>query len=247
MPLLHAFGTVPSTRKAKTVAAAEDAVKTAWWKCDEGSGGTLADSAGSNNLTLANGSWTADTGRGTKPTWNKTTTTARKTSPSGCDAYTEQGISVAAWIYPKTAGESNTAYIAANYMEEGEVANSGWIMYLNIPTQTLCQLNGFVAMSTQYAFIASGPEVVLNEWNHVGITFDATGDMIIDMYLNGEDLLKDSTQAGSGTILNDSTNTVSVGNAVEAASNTFDGYLDEVRIYQQKLTATQVAEIYAEG
>lgn len=240
---LYSGPEIPDEKK-RVVIVEEEGIETAWWKCDEGSGTTLADSAGTNNLTLANGSWTADTGRGTKPTWNKSTTTARNTSPSGCDAYTGNAITVTAWIYPKTVGEGNSGFIASNYMSSGTVPTSGWLAYLNIPTLTKCQFNTIIFMSGDYAFTASGPEVLLNTWNHIAFTYKPTGDYLIDIYRNGEDMFKDSIQAGEGTILNDTTNGVSIGCEVETSDYVFDGYIDDVRIYQQKLTAEQIAEIY---
>ena len=247
MPLLHAFGTAPGTRKAKTAAAAEDAVKTAWWKCDEGSGTTLADSAGSNDLTLANGSWTADTGRGTKPTWNGTTTQALCSTTSGTDCYTKKAITITAWIYPKTNGEGEQGHVVCNFMANGAVPNAGYFFMIQGTFPATSQIYAYVDADSVVAWSETGGYINYNEWCHIAMAYSDTDDRKIKCYYNGEETSYFVQRAAEGNLLDESTNSVALGNRVETTNKTFDGYIDDVRIYQQKLTAAQILEIYNEG
>jgi len=86
-----------------------------WWKCDEGTGSTLADSAGNNNaITLYNGSWvTGDSDFGTCiQLTNHNGYGLTNLAGNGFNGATVLTVSI--WIKIITANDSNPTIIWAN-------------------------------------------------------------------------------------------------------------------------------------
>jgi hypothetical protein len=82
----------------------------------------------------------------------------------------------------------------------------------------------------------------LNIWHHVVLTYDKTsGDM--KFYLDG--ILKDTQNLGAGTAISYGSGQLTIGGA--NADYTGNGSIDEIKIYNQALTADQVKVQYNRG
>lgn len=79
-----------------------------------------------------------------------------------------------------------------------------------------------------------------NVWTHVAATWNGT---TITWYIDGA---QDSTDAYSGT-LNNSSGDLVVGRHNTDGSDYFDGYMDDVRIYNIALDAGDISSIFGEG
>ena len=88
------------------------------------------------------------------------------------------------------------------------------------------------------ALLAGG--LLRGTWNHVVGTFDGT---TVALYLNG--VLR-STAALSGNLF-DSTVNLRLGSEQITGPNFFNGYLDDVRIYNRALTAAEVRQLYEQS
>ncbi|MBI4583725.1 MAG: Ig-like domain-containing protein [Planctomycetes bacterium] len=80
---------------------------------------------------------------------------------------------------------------------------------------------------------SSAARVPRNEWTHVAATFDGSQ---VKFYLNGE--LKD-TQAAAGPIV-PSDSPLRLGASPQGSQNTFTGRLDEVKLFNQALSAVEI-------
>lgn len=70
--------------------------------------------------------------------------------------------------------------------------------------------------------------IVLDEWQHVAVTFD--GDTLVKMFVNGREQVLTQTKPPSGTIIDNSEDSLYIGNTPDQRY-TFNGTIDEVRIW----------------
>jgi len=196
------------------------------WKFDENSGTTAADSSGHNNTgTLSSGAaWT--TGQ-----------IGAATNLDGVDDYVQVGAksslvltnvgTLSAWIYPTGAG-SAAGGIIVNKEGEYELARfaDGTIQW------------AFANTAPGWNWINTGYVAPLNQWTHVAVTYESG---LVKTYINGT---LTHTYAGSGTIgdVDSSQNDFRVGGRQVTTQN-FQGRLDEVRVYNLVLSASEVAAL----
>jgi RHS repeat-associated protein len=196
-----------------------------YWKFDENSGTTATDSSGNSNTgTLSSGAaWT--TGQ-----------SGTATNLDGVDDYVQVGAqsslvmtnacTLSAWIYPTGAG-SLGAYggIIVNKEGEYELARfaDGTIQW------------AFANTNPGWNWINTGYVAPLNQWTHVAVTYDSG---TVKTYINGT---LTHTYSGSGTIgdVEPSLNDFRIGGR-QVASHHFQGRIDEVRVYNRALSASEV-------
>jgi RHS repeat-associated protein len=191
-----------------------------YWKFDEGSGLTAADSSG-NNLT---GTLTGG------PTW----TTGRVNgalSFNGAGSYVQVGappslvmstaMTISAWINPTGDG------IIVNKEDEYEVAVlSGHLQW------------AIANSNPGWAWIDTGYIPPLNQWAHIAVTYDSG---LVKTYANG---VLVHTYAGAGTIgdVDPALNDFRIGGR-QCCVQYFSGSIDEVRIYNRALSATEIQSL----
>lgn len=220
-----------------------------YYKFEETSGNTVADSSG-NNLT---GNWTG-------------TTTLISDSAAGDCAPTPAGnqhsiifaegavhstggyiltpnatltkfttpFSVMAWIKPKqfASGQNpnDTGAILFDWVWTGSVFD-GWGFDITVGQQ----LQFYTGDATTMDTTTSTGTVPWGSWSHVAGVWDGTNKYI---YINGK---LDTTQA-STLVPGQTTNTFQVGK--DDYWRNFYGNVDEVRLYSGALTASQILAIY---
>lgn len=81
-----------------------------------------------------------------------------------------------------------------------------------------------------------------NTWTHVVMTFDAISKNV-SLYINGVEATYQVKTTGVGTKINDAVSVQYIGDS-SYGTRTFNGSIDEVRIYNRALTATEVLELY---
>lgn len=207
------------------------------WAFDEGSGGTTADSSGFGNTgTLLNSpAWVA--GKSGKALDFKNLGSAYVAVPGAgslANLYT-QGVTVAAWIKPRSAGTS-----ALGRIVDKENNKVGWLFAMSEPAMLRFVAHEFAGDS---ATRVSTTRVTLNQWQHVAATWDgSTKGANIHIYLNGV-LVDGATTDGTGPLSNDSTTPLSIGNRSYDLYRSFDGGIDEVNVYSGVLSAAQIAAL----
>ena len=117
---------------------------------------------------------------------------------------------------------------------------------INFSLSTTGVISSFAYISgTDYSFTSS-VGVVVSTWNHWCVTLMPGGEFI--GYLNGV-RVGSTTIPSSATVLNafnnsGALNTLCLGSRF-LADQAFKGYIDDVRIYNRALSATQVAQLYS--
>lgn len=133
-----------------------------------------------------------------------------------------------AWIYP-------TAYADASYngiVSWGSRSCNGYALALSI------QNTGRPSMATWCNdFVPSTATAAnLNAWNHLAVVMNGTA---VTLYMNGQPV--------SGTLTynpNIQPNSLSIG-ALDYPGRYFNGFIDEIRVYNRALSASEIASRYA--
>jgi len=163
-------------------------------------------------------------------------------SGSSLDDLTAGGMTVVAWIKPNTTGEGGTGRIAS----KRQTTVGGWLFFTDNTSSVGAQtvLSGVADANSRGADNA----ITLGAWNHVVMTYDDNGDRKIRLYSNGSEISYDTQTAGSATPTSDAVGNMKVGQSADGTNDrNFDGLMDDVRIYNRALSASEVSRLYELG
>jgi hypothetical protein len=205
------------------------------WLLDEGSGTTTADSSGNGNTGTLAGS--------PLPTW-ATGITNKGLAFSGSGGFVSipsssslnnlqaqggGGMTVVAWVYP-TSTNSNQIFLDKAMWDFG-FFGSGAVIFSH------------VCSSGQVQAYTGTNSVPLNQWSQIVATWTgSTSGSSIVIYLNGNVITRNS-QDCSGTMSDDSGSALTLGGTFYNR-NPFAGTLDDVRVYNRVLSASEVNALY---
>ncbi|MFA6365397.1 MAG: LamG-like jellyroll fold domain-containing protein [Candidatus Paceibacterota bacterium] len=200
-----------------------------YWHLDEGTGTSTYDASGSGNTgTLTN-----------NPTWQTSTNCEadgclsfdgvnQYVSASGVPNLTS-ALTVEAWAKTPIVQDATYDTIVSKFSSG---PYNGWFLRRNANSSVVYFTlydNGTATASI------TGPTIVANQWTHYAATFDGT---IARIYVNGVLSASDlSASIGSAT-----TNFVISGNY--GSTENWNGSIDEVRIYNRALSATEILNQY---
>jgi len=198
-----------------------------YWKLDETSGSSAADSTGYGNTgtyvaspTLGVTAPAALTFPSTAVTFNGSSQyVSGFTSPAAMTSIS----TISLWIYPTTS-DTNYRCIFGSNSNNGDI--NSWY---RSGTVTLIVIN---SAGTQYTTTATAS---LNTWTHFVFKFDGT---YANIYKNGTYV---SQVAWTGTVFS-YTGKENIG---YGGSSYFAGSIDDVRIYNRALTAGEISGLYA--
>ena len=153
------------------------------------------------------------------------------------------GITIAAWLKPNSFG-INDGRVLTKANEWGE--NDHWWMLSTIAEAGEIRLR-FRLKTTDgqstTTLIASSGVVEIGEWQHAAATWDGT---TMRLYLNGEEV--GSTAKGGDAVATDASVKASIGSQppdayatdISHISKYFDGFLDDVRLYDGALSQDEI-------
>jgi hypothetical protein len=162
---------------------------------------------------------------------------------------------VSAWIYPKTVGQNNNGYILH------KSANTGFGWSFNICSQGdgdgHCQgevLDRSLVWSHSFTtqtgtWMTPNNSITLNQWQHVLVVYDRTS-IANDprIYINGVQQTLLERTSPSGSPRDESANKLILGNGDYPFFDiTFDGTIDDVRIYNRALSQDEIKRLYKIG
>ena len=143
-----------------------------------------------------------------------------------------------AWIYPKGWGSTAYGRIFDKFSYALSLDNNGSppdeTLYFNVH-HSLGNLN-----------VAGAPNMIkLNEWQHVCVTWDGSNSTSgVKLYVNGvESASYGHLQDGNGSRSNDTNYEMKIGSSY-LNSSFYDGYLDEIRIFNRSLGASEIVQLY---
>ncbi|MHA2060818.1 MAG: LamG domain-containing protein [Candidatus Sifarchaeia archaeon] len=224
-----------------------------WWKFDECSGTTAYDSgSGGNNGTIAPGG-APNTSAGTCSSGDNTEmwddgTTGKINASLGFDN-TDDTVTV-----PNDASINDldtltlTAWFYANGWGEN---NAGRIFYKPDAFDILLTSDGqFIFNAERWTndgtWITPQNTLTLGQWYHIAVTYDySSTSNDPSFYVNGKPVVVIQTSAPSGGPNSESAD-LEIGNT-SGLGRTFDGQIDDVRIYNYALTQQQINDVYNSG
>lgn len=151
------------------------------------------------------------------------------------------GFTVACWVNPNTLPASGTAQFVAITRINPE---SDLRLFFNSGTTNATIASTYAFASGVYIGATTTTKYNTGTWVHIAttITESSTGSNVISVYVNGTFLGSSS----SATSRPRSFNKLTIGSFCDGLfGSSFDGLIDDLRIYNTALNAAQVQSIYA--
>jgi hypothetical protein len=189
---------------------------------NEGSGATVFDSSGKNNIgTIANATWTAAGKFGSALSFNGTSSWVTVLDAPSLDL--TNGLTLEAWVKPSTL----TGWRTALLKESAGGLSYALYAHNNTPNPAVTVQIGGGDRS------AGGTSPLpLNTWTHLAATYDGAQ---LRLYVNG---VQAGSRAQTGNIAVSAAPLRVGGNAVW--TEFFAGLIDEVRVYNRALSPAEI-------
>jgi chitodextrinase len=220
--------------KSSSISPSQELV--GYWKFDEGFGTITNDSSGKGNHgTLVN-----------SPTWVSSGKVGGALDFDGANDYiivpkstsvnNLPAITVAAWINPRSAGDTQKGLIISKrpgpaFRLRATSTNPTFMRFES-------DFDGVDIFRT-----SKDGYITHNQWQHVAITWDGSiNGSNVRFYVNGVETGYKETDNATGLRLDDSTIDLILGGFGDGSS-TFDGMIDELRIYNYALTQSEIQNL----
>jgi hypothetical protein len=210
-----------------------------WWKFDETSGTTAYDSAGTNNGTVYGAAWT--TGK-----------IGGALSFDGINDYVNLGdldvivgsnpFTIAGWVNPNLISGSNREILAK---ASGTNSNQNQVS-IRLTSAGKFQ-GGFSNGSVTGNTITGASTIPLSTWSFLVFSWDGTTNPAgMKLYVNGA---LDATRQSTCSSIQNLNYPAFIGAYSNAGSplNYFSGLIDDVRIYNRVLSASEILQLYQDG
>ncbi len=193
---------------------------------DEGSGGSLGDSAGDVNGDLSTAGWSSKGKKGGCLQFDGTSAYAE--IPHN-ESLMPEHITVSIWISP-----SNYDNNFVRVLEKGGYkVGGGYSLEFN-PSMNK-KIKFVIWDDDKFNGAESDDEIPLNKWTHVAGTFDGS---TVRVYINGQVQLKYNSAS-----MSPNNASLMIGRANHGLNSFFPGKIDDLRIYNRNLTDDEIASI----
>lgn len=205
------------------------------WDFEEGTGTTANDTSGNSNQgTITAGAGGYVPGKyGKGYNFDKADTKIDAGSGASLDDLKNgAGLTAEAWIYPKSVGEqtANGGVIIGKATGPTNTVANGWFLLLTTSNAIKFTADGSTDL-VRTTGTTAGNVVTLNTWNHVAVTWDGSVTATnVHIYINGVEANTYATSTDGVNLTSDATPTLIIGNDSTSA-DTFDGFIDNVRVY----------------
>ena len=157
-------------------------------------------------------------------------------------------MTISAWVNAKSMGESSSGYI----ISKENNGDGGWLLtlystglYFRVWYDDGTMAHSLQAYSAENTFTSAD----FNQWHHIIVTWDGTNlasgvkfykdNILLSHYVGAE-------TNGVNSRISDSTYNINIGNNYWQ-SRTFDGSIDDVRVYSRALSSDEVGDLYRLG
>ncbi|KKS14328.1 MAG: hypothetical protein UU72_C0049G0002 [candidate division WWE3 bacterium GW2011_GWB1_41_6] len=235
-----------------------------WWQFDECTGVNAYDSSGHDNhgtVTEPGAGTNVGVGicTGSAGTMRSDGSNGKRNAAldfDGADDYVvvtdataiqnifDRGGAVTVWIYPRSDGEGNLGRI----LDKTDSVTEGWVINVREESAGAVKLwLGQEYTGNDRDWVTTNAVIPLNQWSHIAVVYDnssTSNDPVF--YLNGKTVSLSEQGSGNLPAKSDAGNNLYIGNRSNG-QRTFDGMLDEVKMFNYSLTAHQVLVDYNEG
>ena len=195
------------------------------WSFEEVTGGITSDTSGYANNGTVNGATPLACGLGFGGCLDFDGTDEVQISDNAI--FDVGKVTLALWVYPRNTGVTQVLIIRDDNDSAGGCANYS-MRFLT---------TGKISYTDCLDRAQSSTVLQNNRWYHAVVTFDGTNSRV---YING---ILESTDGG--LVIPNVTSHISIGGWLGIQE--FDGLIDEVQIYNQALTLSQIHQLYASG
>jgi len=204
------------------------------WHLDGGTGGNVVDAGdnGNNGSIVGDAGWSTDGKFGYAIEFDGSGCGLSIPDDNSLDVGSTGALTVEAWIYPYSVGGGNYHTIVAK-----RYTTINYQVSLNADDGNLLFYNGNIS-----EIKISDVAVSANTWSYIAVTIDATsGDVIF--YLDG--VPGDTMTGASFGVAND--NPLCIGAKNDSLGQPFYGLMDEIRLTNRVLSASEIAANYELG
>ena len=153
---------------------------------------------------------------------------------------------ICAWINPVSFGSIGNG---SNIYGKGSASNDGPTFGLSDDDGQGLYFQQKFSNGSFYVGHTGAGTITLNTWQHVCVSYDNSSiSNDATLYIDGasKSVTESDTPTG-GSATDDSANSVAIGNYYPGYSGSFDGTLDDVRIYNRALSPAEVKLLYNVG
>jgi len=156
------------------------------------------------------------------------------------------GATIMAWIKPSSDGENDLGRIFDK--SDATSGDEGWHFLVRSESGGVCDLRFAHGWSTtQGRWDTDNREVNINEWNHVAITYDNSSvSNNASIFVNGISVAVDEDVTPSGTVADDSSRNLFIGNNT-GGDRSFAGGIAGIALWGKSLSALEISAIYTAG
>ena len=206
-----------------------------WWRLDDISIGTVTDSSGRGNHGTHQNFSSANVGLsghvGSCAKFSKINNPGLINLGTTIDTTGWSEMTITAWINPNSNPYESSIISSSNKVFNFACHNSDG--------DSLHSMRMFIKGSGgNNQYFGDGAQVSNNVWSHVAVALKSSDN--IYFYVNGS-LRVTSNPGLSGTLL--APNTTYMGNTNQAVGNSYGGYLDDVRMFNKKLSQEEIVQI----
>ncbi len=201
-----------------------------YWKLDDGSGTSAADTSGNGNTgTLTNG-----------PSWT-TGKIIGATNFDGVNDYIDAGtgasldvggtknLTISVWTKKTTGSDSGMVLV-----NKGQSSNGGYDLGIGVDG---CSAHQLSISKPGRTWVCTGTFPQDTNWHHVVEVWSSTGGVV---YVDGAV----SGTSGDTAPFGSYSGSLKIGMQYDGTSNPFNGSLDEVRVYNRALSPDEVSKLY---
>jgi hypothetical protein len=207
------------------------------WKFDEGAGSIAYDSAGSNDGTITEATWTTGIFDGALDFDGSNDYVNCGNDPT---LQIDGSMTLAFWIYPRNLGAYRENPLDKSYGGEFALTlednpDAGKLSYYHGTQRTTGYYWDWAALDTG--------TIMDDDWQFIAITRNVT-DKVMKSYYDGQ-LIKTATYSSDTNKL-PSTSTYNF-NIGSGYSHAFNGLIDDARIYNCELSSQEIQDLYSQG
>lgn len=150
------------------------------------------------------------------------------------DGGLSEGLTLAAWVYVNSDGENDNGHIVAK--------SDTTFIKVSGESGGRVTIDGSLDLSTD-ATVSVNSAITTGAWHHIALSWTNDSDDEITLWIDGQS--RGTSTNGVGPPSSDTTN-LFIGNR-SAEDRTFDGQIDDVRVYNYELSASQLRKTVNEG
>jgi len=195
--------------------------------------GSTADDDKSTNDGTATAVTYVDGKFGKCASFNGATSSIIVPAASNISGSTMVVFRISAWIYANSDGENDFGRIVDKFSGAGE----GYRLYVRSQVGSTVKINFEVAHDTTNAEVITSTTLSTGAWHKIDAI--SNSDESCDVYIDGVLASYSTDTTGVGAITDDTAVPLYIGNS-SAGTRTFDGQIDDVRIYDGAFTADEL-------